>query len=262
VRFGSWALRIGFVALLVALWQWQAVRSGSPFFPPPTEIFDVMRHEWFSGPGSRLFLADSFFEQVIPSVRRVLVGWSLAAVLGVSAGLLIGRSARLRPYVEPIINFLRALPAPTLIPVFLILFGIGPTMRIAVIVFGVIWPVLLNTIQGAKSVPASYLDVADAYKIGRTRRFFHIVMASASPKVFAGLRVSLSLSVILMVISEMVAGTEGIGFTLIQAQRSFAFPKMWAMLVVLGALGYLLNSLLLISERRVLAWHYGQKEHR
>jgi ABC-type nitrate/sulfonate/bicarbonate transport system permease component len=130
-------------------------------------------------------------------------------------------------------------------------------MKIAMIAFGVVWPILVNTIDGVRSVDPLHLDTGRIYRVGLRDRLFRIVLPSAAPKIFAGLRVSLSIAVILMVISEMIATLNGVGFTLVQAQRSFRTLDVWAGIVLLGIIGYVLNVILGVAERRVLHWQRG-----
>jgi ABC-type nitrate/sulfonate/bicarbonate transport system permease component len=141
--------------------------------------------------------------------------------------------------------------------VFIVIFKIGTSMRLAVIVFGVVWPILLNTIDGVRSVEPLQLDTARVFRLSRLEQLRLIVIPAAAPKIFAGLRVGLSLAVILMVVSELVGGTDGIGYLLSSAKESFELPDMWAVIVLLGVLGYTANALLILVERRVLAWHHG-----
>lgn len=247
------------VGALVA-WQVVTVAMDSTFFPTPLEIFAQVIDTWFSGPVTSLFLTDAVGANVVPSVVRLLVGWMLAIVLGVGLGLAIGRVGWLAAMLDPIVQFVRAIPPPALLPLFLVLLGIGDAMKVGLIAVGVFPPILLNTIDGVRSVEPLQLDTGRAYGIDRRRRLTRIVVPSALPKIFAGLRVSLAIAVILMVISELVASTDGIGFELLQAQRSFRITEMWAHIVLLSILGLLLNSGLTLVERRVLRWHRGARQ--
>jgi ABC-type nitrate/sulfonate/bicarbonate transport system permease component len=119
--------------------------------------------------------------------------------------------------------------------------------------------VLLNTMDGIGGIDHTLLDTARVYQIGARDRILRIMLPAAGPQIFAGLRTSLSLSLILMVISEMVASTNGIGYFVLQSQRTFAIPEMWAGIVLLGILGYVLNLIFLLVERRVLRWHRGAR---
>lgn len=108
--------------------------------------------------------------------------------------------------------------------------------------------------EGVRSIDPLYLDTATVYRIPRVRRLTRVILPAAAPKIFAGLRISLSIAVILMVISELIAATNGVGFRILQAQRQFKMVDLWAGLVVLGAMGAALNAVLALIERRVLRW--------
>jgi ABC-type nitrate/sulfonate/bicarbonate transport system permease component len=261
-RSGASGLALRWLVFAVTLGLWQLATYVVPeddklYFPPPSSIIVRMYHLWLSGPADHLFLTDAATGNIFPSLARMFGGWLIAGVIGVTAGILLGRSRHLIEYVDPLIQLARAIPSPTLIPVFIVIFKLGTTMRIAVIVFGVLWPILLNTIEGARSVEPLQLDIARVFALTRTQRFRLIILPSATPKIFAGLRVSLSMSIILMVISEMVGGTDGIGYTIYAAKDAFEILDMWSAILLLGIIGYTFNSALLRVERHVLAWHRG-----
>ena len=175
---------------------------------------------------------------------------------GVALGLAIGRSRWAYDVLNPVLQFMRAIPPPMLVPVFIVVFSLGPQMQIASIVFSVLWPVLLNAAAGARAVEGLQMDTAQVFRLTALQRLRFIVVPSALPKIFAGLRLALSLSLILMVFSELQPGAaDGIGFQLQEATTRFDYETVWAAIVLLGLLGYLLNVALLAVERRVLAWH-------
>lgn len=254
-RVTGFLLRWTVFGAAVATWQLLASvavpEDERVFFPPPSVIAPRMYALWVSGPAATT--------DIVPSVERVLAGWLLAAVAGVGLGLVLGRRPGLLAYADAPIQFFRAVPPPILIPVFIVLFKLGPAMRVAVIVSGVVWPILLNTIDGARTVEPLRLDVARVFALRPAQRFRGIILPAAGPKIFAGLRVSLSMAIVLMVISEMVGGTDGIGYRLYVSKDSFQLADMWACIVLLGLLGYALNALLLAVERRVLAWHHAER---
>jgi ABC-type nitrate/sulfonate/bicarbonate transport system permease component len=249
------AARCGLGVFLVVLWQFLAMRAGSIFFPPPTEIARRAAELWLSGPPSRLFLGDGVFQDIIPSLLRLLAGWGLAALLGISLGALIGHSRRLADLLDPSLQFLRAIPGPALVPVFILLLGTESTMRIILIAFGSVWPVLLNTIEGTRTVDPVQLDTAAAFRLPRRARLWRIMLPAAMPKIFAGLRISLALAVILMVVSELIASTNGIGYRIQNSQIMFLLTDMWCGIVLLALIGYALNRLFLKVEHHALAWH-------
>ncbi|WP_245690869.1 ABC transporter permease [Sinosporangium album] len=252
-----WAVvsRFWLVPVVVAAWEAAARAAASIDFPPPSAIVLRMRELWLSGPPTRLFLSDDAIADLLPGLGRMFAGWLLASLVGVVAGIALGRAATAAHYVEPLIHFARAVPPPMLITLFVLLFRSSTQTQLAVIVFGVIWPVLLNSMDGARSVERGYLDTAAVFGLGRRERLLRIVLPAAAPKIFAGLRLSLSLALILMVISELVGSTDGIGYELLQAQRGFDSPGVWATILLLGLLGYVLNAVFVLVERRVLSWH-------
>jgi len=246
-RIADIGLRLAVLGGVFVFWLLATRAADSIFFPVPTDVLPAVWNDWLTD-------STTWQDNIVPSVIRLLYGFVLAAVLSIALGLAIGRSQVLREMLEPTIHFLRAIPPPALLPVFLIIFGIGDMQKVMVIAFGVAPPILLNSIDGARSVDQLHLDSAAAFQIGRRGRITKVIFPAAAPNVFAGLRVSMSLAVILMVISELVAATDGIGFRIMRDSRNFAYVDMWAGLVVLAILGILLNAGLTLIERRVLRW--------
>ncbi|GAA2118050.1 ABC transporter permease [Actinomadura napierensis] len=245
------------IIAVVAGWELAARGADDPYFPPPAQIATRLRQLWFSGPSDRVWLTQQAIENVPPSLARLLGAWLLAAAGGIAAGVLLGRLRLLADLLEPAIHFARAVPPPAVLPVWLALLHIGSPMQVATIVFGVIWPVLLAAIDGARAVQPAQEDIARVFHLSGPQRLIYLILPAALPKIFAGLRLSLSLSLILMVVSELMGGaTNGIGFSLLlEPQRTYDIPAMWVGIVVLGVLGFAFNAALLAVERRVLARH-------
>lgn len=246
------AIRWLTVIAVLVIWQVSTGIIQSPFFPEPSKIFQRALDLWM--PTSEAWLTPSMKRDVLPSLARAMIGFGIAVLAGIALGVIIGLSRTVEAYVDWILQFMRAVPPPTLFPVFLIILGTGDQMRIALIAFGTIWPILLNTIEGVRGVQPLTLDAARVFRIQPAGRLFRVILPAAGPKVLAGVRTSLSLALILMVISEMVASSSGIGYQLVQAQRSFAILTMWASILLLAVLGFLLNLGLTVIERRILAW--------
>lgn len=251
-RFGA-LLRWPVLAIAVAVWEGAARAHGSVFFPPPSRIARHCHDLWFSGPVRHLFLTDAAFDTIGPSLGRMAAGFLLAAVAGIALGLAIGRSRRAYALCDPVLQFARAVPPPALVPVLVVVLDFGTPMQIASIVFSAVWPVLVNTAEGARNTDPLRLEVAAALRLTAAERLGYVIVPSALPRIFAGLRLSLSLALILMVFSELLPGTEnGIGFTLTDAQSRSDLLTVWAALALLGVLGFLLNTGLLTLERRLL----------
>ena len=233
---------------ILAGWGLWSAQAQNFFFPPLTDILASFRDNW-------LFARVS--SDVVPSLERMLAGYAIAVVAGTVFGLLIGSFRTVRWAAGPPVEFLRAIPPPVLIPFAILTFGIGPQFKVFVIAAGCVWPVLLNAIDGVRGIDPTLQETARVYRIPRLQQLFSVVLPAASPRIFAGMRTALSLALILMVISEMEASTNGIGFFILQSQRSFAIPDMWSGMLLLGLLGFTLNAGFVELERRLLRWHRG-----
>jgi ABC-type nitrate/sulfonate/bicarbonate transport system permease component len=241
-------LVVGLPLALLALWWVLSADSQSFYLPPLSQILEAFASTWF---GARLA------DDVLPSLLRLLAGFALATVAGVALGVAIGSSPRLRAALEPVLEFLRAIPPPVLVPIFILITGIGTTMKVLVIVSGCIWPILLNTVEGVRARDEVLEDTCRVYGIRGPARLRHLVLRSASPQIVTGMRQALSIGIILMVISEMFAASSGLGFTIIQFQRGFAIPEMWSGILLLGLFGVALSLLFRVFEHQVLSWYHG-----
>jgi ABC-type nitrate/sulfonate/bicarbonate transport system permease component len=237
---------------VLALVIWGIASSGSDtyYFPPLTDILETFADTW---------LFERVGSDVVPSLLRMGAGYAIAVVVAISAGLLLGMSRRARRAAAPIVEFLRAIPPPALLPFAILVIGVGNSMKVFIIAFVCIWPILLNTIDGVTGVDPTLRDTTRVYGIDGGDRVLRVMLPAAAPQIFAGMRTSLSLALILMVISEMVASTNGIGYFVLQSQRTFAIPEMWSGILLLGILGYTLNGIFVLIERRVLRWHRGAR---
>jgi ABC-type nitrate/sulfonate/bicarbonate transport system permease component len=237
--------------VFLVLWQLAALQLDSVFLPPLGEVFEAFADN---------FVFERVFSDVLPSLGRMAAGYLLAAVVGIAVGVLLGSNRLARSAATPLVEFLRAIPPPALIPFAILLLGLGVEMKVFVIAIGSVWPILLNTIDGVRGVDPMLYDVSRVYDIKPQEQLRRVVMPAASPQIVAGLRASLSIALILMVISEMVASTNGLGYFVLQSQRAFRIPEMWAGILVLGIVGLALNLLFVSGERRVLAWHRGMRQ--
>jgi ABC-type nitrate/sulfonate/bicarbonate transport system permease component len=253
-RLALLVARLVVLAAAVAAWQLGTEAAHNSFFLPPSQIGPDMYHQWFSGPASHLWLTRDATANLLPSLGRMLAGWAIAAAAGIAAGVAIGRLPLLADLTEPVVHFARAVPPPALVPVFLVVFNIGTGMELAAIIFGVIWPVLLNSIDGARHVHPGHLETARAFRIPPLTRLGRIILPSAAPKILAGLRLSLALALVLMIVSEFVGSTNGIGREMLEDQSLFNVLGLWDVIVLLGLLGMVLNAAFGLIERRVLAW--------
>lgn len=247
----DFAYLVSLPVLLIVFWWAASYGSTSLFVPKPLGLASTFADTWF---GERIQ------SDVLPSIGRLLVGVVSAVLIGVVAGLFIGSVKWLREFTEPVLEFFRAIPPSVLVPVLMLLMGITDSMKIVVIISGCVWPVLLNTIEGVRATDGVLSDTARTYGISGLRRVQYLVLPSAGPQIMAGIRQCLSIGLILMVISEMFASSSGLGFTIVQFQRSFAIPEMWSGIVVLGLIGVAMSFIFQRIERKVLRWYHGLRE--
>jgi sulfonate transport system permease protein len=236
--------------LLLVIWWFASASSTSPFFPPLRDILIETWNQW---------VVQGAWHNAVSSIRNLLIGYVAAGLIGIVGGSLLWRVKAVRTATNPIIYFLYVLPAPALLPAMIAIFGIGEMRQIALVAFGAIWPTLLNTLDGMRGIDSIKFDTARALRLGGWRTYFSVVLRGASPQIAAGLRSSLTVAIILMVVSEMVAANSGIGYFILQAQAAFAIKQMWTGILVLAILGTVLNYLFVAIERLVLRWYYRSR---
>lgn len=249
-------LAVGLPVVLVAAWWFLTAGSTSFYNPPLATIVGQFGDTWFSAP-----LAESrFVQDVLPSVGRLLAGYAIALAVGIALGVAIGLSRPLRAYAEPVLEFFRAIPPPVMVPILMLFFGIGTSMKVFVIATGCLWPILLNTVEGVRGIDPVLRDTSRSYRLGRVATIRHLVLRSASPQIVTGARQALAIGIIIMVISEMFAANNGLGFSIVQFQRSFAIPQMWSGVILLGIVGVLLSFVFRAVTGAVLAWYHGYRQ--
>jgi ABC-type nitrate/sulfonate/bicarbonate transport system permease component len=230
-------------ALLVALWWMASAGSTSIFFPPLAKIWQRFHELW---------IFDLVGEHVVSSLNSVLIGLGISIVLGVGLGIVLGLNDAIATAVGPLLQFMRYLPAVAMLPLAIQLMGIGPDMRVLIVVLGALWPVLLNTIDGVRGVHPALVDVASptgfAQSTGSSGWSFsaspRFSQGSGEPRGFGHPNVR-----------QRTDG--GLAGSAISSWRPSAslLPEMWSGMILLGVIGYLLNVILLLVERFALDWH-------
>lgn len=188
------------------------------------------------------------------TVSRMALGWLLASLFGVGLGAMIGLSSSARAYLQPTLEFIRPLPASALLPLAISIFGLSPAMVLSVVAFGAMWPVLLATVHGFVSVPPQLQEVARCLQLSRPAYALKIGLPNALPDIFAGMRLSLTVSLIVSVVGEMIASQPGLGQAILLAARSFRASELFAGIVLLGLIGFFSSALLAVFEKRFLKW--------
>lgn len=243
VEIGTTVAIVGVVWLLMS-------RSNSPFVPSLPTILSTFRHVW---------IFQRFTSDVLPSLERFILGFLAAIAVGVPLGLVIGMSRRVRMTTRPVTTFVRSVPPPLMVPVAIALFGIELNMKVFVIAFVCMWPIALNTEDGYVSLDPTILETARSYGVSSWDRLTKVVLPAISPRIFAGLRTSVAIAVLLLVIAEQLGSTNGIGWFVLYSQQGYDVKGMWAGIVMLGLLGIAASAFLSVLERRTLRWHYNQR---
>lgn len=239
--------RIGFElvlpVLLVLVYQWWASGADDPYFPPVQEIADAFREMW---------IGDGITDHIVPSLWNLARGYVGGVAAGVVGGVVIGLVPALWRAFAPAISFVLTLPPVALLPLFIVAFGIGSALQVGIIIFAVVFTVLVNTAVALRDVDPTLHDMAASFRIGGVRRLCTVLLPAAAPQILAASRSSLSVALLVMVVSELVGASRGIGAATLVAQQSFQYPEMWAGMVLLAILGYTLNRLFTICERPLL----------
>lgn len=232
--------------VLVLLWFILSAGSNSFYFPPLSRILTEFASIWF---------LEGIINNLLPSLGRILLGFFIALFIGVVAGTILGLLRRLEEAIRPLLEFLRSTPGVALLPIATLFLGIGEEMKIAMITLACTWPILLNAIDGVRSVEPVLLQVAKSYRLTLWQRIRFIFIPNAGPQICAGARLSLAIAAVVMVVTEMIGSPGGVGYFVLNAQRNFDILSMWTGIIMLGLLGYLLNLAFRMVESRLLRWH-------
>jgi len=215
------------------------------FLPSPSQTFQALAFGWTDG---------DLPEQTSATLLRMIEGWLLSSFAGVLVGSAVGISSAARAYLSPTLEFLRPLPASAIIPVAIAVFGLTPEMVLGAVVFGSIWPTLLATVHGFAGIDPRLREVAQTLRLSNLAFVAKIGLPNALPDILSGMRVSMTVALIVTIVGEMITGQSGLGSAILLAGRSFQSSDLFAGLILLGALGVISNVLLRSAERRLLRW--------
>ena len=235
-----------FLALLLA-WKLAAdAKAINPlWFPGPDRAFAKL-WEWIA--------TGTLWQQLGATVWRMFAGWLAACAVGIALGAAIASSRRARRLLQPSAEFLRPLPASAVLPPAILVLGLSDAMIVFVVAFGCVWPILLGAIQGFGALDPRLAEVARMLNLPSTTRLMKFQLPAALPDIFAGMRVSIAIALIVTVASEMLSSQPGIGYLMLVAARAFRSADIFAGIIVLGALGFLTNYLTQKIEDRLLRW--------
>ena len=238
---------VGVTALIVLGWQMIANYGGIPpvFLPGPDRAWRALVNGFTNGDLARLSLA---------TVERMVYGWVLASIAGIIIGAIIGSSKIAREYVAPMLEMVRPVPVSAFMPVVIAFLGLTGTMVTVVIAIGSIWPVLLATVHGVSSVEPRLVEVSKSLRMGRLETLWKITLPNSQPDILAGMRIGLTVSLILAVIGEMLTSENGLGWHVLVAARAFRSADLFAGVILLGLIGLVSNLALQEIERYMLRW--------
>jgi len=245
----NWPGWLAFGALLLF---WEITARAAPtlqlYIPPLSQTLRAL---------GQLLLSGAIAKHLGVSLIRFSAGYLLAAAIAVSLGIVLGYFHWLHGWLEMLIEFLRPMPSVAIIPVAVLMLGIGDSMIVAVTVYASMWPILINTIDGVRHIESTLVDTGRSFGLGRGRILWQIILPGASPYIVTGLRIGLSIALILVTTAEMIVGSNGLGFFILDEERSMNSANMYAGIIVVAVLGYALNRGFLTLEAKAMKWHHG-----
>ena len=255
LRLGRWVVTtlvppLCTVALILLVWQILCSRPGAGL-PPPTKVlsdtWDLIIHPFYDNGGTDKGL----FWQILASLRRVALGYALAAVGGIALGTLVGQSTWAMRGLDPIFQVLRTVPPLAWLPLALAAFRDGQPSAIFVIFITSIWPIIINTAVGIRNIPQDYRNVSAVLRLNGLEFFWKIMVPSAAPYIFTGLRIGIGLSWLAIVAAEMLIGGVGIGFFIWDAWNSSKISEIILALVYVGVIGFVLDRIVAFAAQVV-----------
>jgi ABC-type nitrate/sulfonate/bicarbonate transport system permease component len=245
---GETALPVVGVAVLILLWYAAiAARLVDPvLLPSPVE---TMRALWTGLAGGTLL------HDFLRTVERTILATLIAMVIAIPLGIVLGSWPRLYRSLEFVIDFFRSTPASAMFPLFLVIFGVGDETKILVATFGAALVILFNVAYGVMNARKNRLLAAKVMGASPARILFEVTLLESLPQTFVGLRNGVSLALVIVVVAEMFIGSaDGLGHRVFEAQQLLQMPDMYAAIFAAGALGYCLNLLFQLVERRLVHW--------
>ncbi len=238
-----------FLAVFLFLLLWEVVSRlklvNEIFLPPFTTVIGTL---W------QLIQSGELIKHLSISLWRSLTGFSLGLAFAIPFGLAIGWFRSFERFIDPLIQLFRNLPVLALLPVFVMIFGIGEVSKIAVIFWGVLWAVLLNTIAGVKDVDPQLIKAARSMGTPGIILFVRVILPGALPNIFTGIRISATTSILILIAAEMIGANRGLGYALYFYQANFKTPEMFAIIIVLALLGLSVNYILITIEASAFRW--------
>lgn len=251
VKMPAWSSTAfkGALGVLAAIMVWEAIRAVGLVDPRDLPAFSDILFTAASG-----VLGGDLLSALASTLGSWALGLLIATVGGIAAGVMLALLPGLELATRPILEFLRPIPSVALIPVALLVLGIGLSMQLFMIVFAAIWPVLFSAKAGVESIDPRYMETGRILGLGSTRQIFEIVLPACLPYIATGVRTAAAIALVLAITVEMLTGRPGIGFYIENVRLNGLITEMWAGILVTGILGYLVNFLFMTTERVLLPW--------
>jgi ABC-type nitrate/sulfonate/bicarbonate transport system permease component len=239
--------------ILLSLWEAAARLNliDTRYFPPPSQIFQVA---WQMLQPTTQYPTGELLVHVGISLQRIAIGFLIGAVPGVLLGILMGLMPVVRAIVQPLVDATFPIPKIAILPLFLMIFGIGEESKYAIIAAAVIYLVLINTVAGVRNIDRIYLDVGKNYHAGRLMMFTDVALPGALPMIAAGLRLGMGVALLVIVAAEFVGAKSGIGYLIWSSWQVFQVEKMYVGLIVIAVIGFASAMLLSHLERVLIPW--------
>ncbi|ORM32214.1 ABC transporter permease [Williamsia sp. 1135] len=254
LRTGNWVFRTTIVlALLLVFWE-VAPRIGlvdKTFLPPFSDVVDAL---------VTLAQSGQLSEHISASVGRALKGFTVAVVVAVPLGIVIGWYRPVAQLLNPVLELFRNTAALALLPVFVLILGIGETSKVALVIYACMFPILLNTISGVRTVDPLLIKSARSLGLSSFRLFQKVILPAALPTIFTGVRLSAAASILVLIAAEMVGARSGLGYLIMASQLNFQIPQMYAGIVTIALVGLVFNFVLVVIERRFSRWRTPSNE--
>jgi NitT/TauT family transport system permease protein len=215
------------------------------FWPAPSSIMDTF---------AKMFSSGEIFRHLRVSLLRIVLGFALGTIPALILGLAMGLFRWLRTILNPFVAFAYPIPKSSILPLIMLIFGLGEMTKIVTVALGVFFLVLINTIAGVRNINSIYLDAAKNFGAGYFDTLIHVALPGALPLIFAGLKLGLGTGLIMIVIAEMVGARDGLGYLVWESWQSFSVTRLYVGLFVIGLLGYLSNIMMEELERILVPW--------
>jgi sulfonate transport system permease protein len=244
---GKFFWRYGAIFLFVLAWQLASQLSlvDPSVIPPFTTVVAALTHGFHDG---------SLFANMLVSLRRSGIAFGIAVSLAIPLGLLMGSFRRFEEVVDSLLQLFRQTSALAIYPIFILLLGLGETSKVMIIFWAAFFPILLNTISGVKLVDRGLIEMTRVFGASRAQVFKRVVLPAATPAIFVGLRLSATISLLLLVAAEMIGANRGLGFVIINSQYNFQIPLMFASILLLAVIGLVINYALLVMQNWFCRW--------